>query len=58
MDIDVYVADLMGRKVYESMEKNIKDLTKTINVKGLARGDYIVSLRTPSGVQSQKIIVK
>lgn len=57
-DVDISVNDLMGRTVYESEEKNIKNLTQPLDMEGMSKGTYIITLRTASGSLNQRIVLE
>jgi hypothetical protein len=57
-DVNVSVLDLTGNKLYESTDKDVKDLSKSINLSTIAAGIYIVNVKTAQGSVNQRIVVK
>lgn len=54
---EVIIHDMLGKNIKEI--KNIADVTTTVDVSNLAKGVYLVEIKTASGFkQSQKLIVR
>ena len=57
-NVSLSIADLTGRKVYESTESNTTDLNKQLDLRSLAKGTYIITLKTDSGSANQRIVLE
>jgi subtilisin-like proprotein convertase family protein len=57
-DLQVYVTDLSGRKIYQKAIKNTGTINEAIQLPNVSKGIYIVTLIDESRKVSSKIIVK
>ena len=57
-DVTVSVVDMTGNKVYESIDKSVKEINKHINLSNMAAGVYIMNVRTDKGSTNQRIVIK
>lgn len=57
-DVTTTVVDLTGNKIYESTDKSVTALDKTINLSTIAAGMYIVNVKTATGSVNQRIVIK
>lgn len=57
-DVTISIADMTGKKIYESTENAVKDLDKKINLGSVSAGIYFVNVRTAQGTANQRIVIK
>ncbi|PJJ09948.1 putative secreted protein (Por secretion system target) [Flavobacterium sp. 1] len=57
-DLQVYVTDLSGRKIYQKTIKNTGSISEAVQLPNAAKGTYIVTLVDGERKSSSKIIVK
>ena len=57
-DVTTTIVDLTGNKIYESTDKAVTEMEKTINLSTIAAGMYIVNVKTATGSVNQRIVIK
>ena len=57
-DVSISIVDITGSKVYESTDKAVKEMNKSIDLSNIAPGIYIVNLKTDRGTATQRIAIK
>jgi hypothetical protein len=57
-DVTISIVDMTGNKIYESTDKAVKDLNKSINLSTAATGVYFVSVKTDKGTANQRIVLQ
>jgi len=57
-DIQVYITDMAGRKIYQTSYKNKGDVNEVVQLPNLMAGTYIVTISDGAGKGNSKIIVQ
>lgn len=58
-EIKIELIDLNGKIILSKTEKTQSGLThKTLDIKGLAKGTYLINLTNESGIETKKIIIE
>lgn len=57
-NVQVSIVDLLGQEVYNKQFNNVQNGKVSVNLENQAKGVYIVSLKTATGVSCKKIIIE
>ncbi len=57
-DVTISVLDMTGKKIFESTDRSVQELNKSVDLSAIAAGVYVVNVKTDNGSVNQRIVIK